>query len=71
MEGRKNKNGNFIAQIAGKMCIGRMRFWKFFGNCQIGVNEKAERVLPPFYQYWTELTPGSCAEFSDSSRVGS
>lgn len=47
MEGRKNKNGNFIAQIAGKMCIGRMRFWKFFGNCQIGINEKAERVLRP------------------------
>lgn len=32
---------------------------------------KQREVSAPLYQYWTELTPGSCAEISDRSRVGS
>lgn len=46
-KGGKNKNGNFISHVAGKMLIGRMRFWKCFGSCQIREREKAEKHRPP------------------------
>lgn len=52
------------------MLIGRMRFWKSFGNCQIGEKRK-QKGFCPRYQCWTELTPGSHAEFNDNSRIGS